>query len=171
MEPTRLLIQNSNASVQHIKGHQDIRNPKTKWEAHLNHKADRHANKAHTQGSQIGYQPPGYRIILYINGNPITTNYTGEIQRAATIPAIRQYYILKHKWTNEAMQAIDWNAYGRAMSTFTVSQQRTLHKHTHGWLPTGNHMEYRYQTRSACPHYKAPENNGHLVQCPSQTDN
>ena len=57
------------------------------------------------------------------------------------------------------------------MSTFTVSQQRTLHKYTHGWLPTGNHMEHRYQTRSACPHCKAPENNEHLVQCPSQTDN
>ena len=56
------------------------------------------------------------------------------------------------------------------MSTFTVSQQRTLHKHSHGWLPTGNHMEHRYQIRLACPHCIAPENNEHLVQCVSQTE-
>ena len=168
MEPTRLQIQSTNITVRHIKGHQDLCNPKTKWEAHLNHKADRLANKAHTDGNRTGYQPPGYKVILYIEGNPITTNYTGEIQRAATTPAIRTYYIQKYNWSDEAMQAIDWDAYGGAMNKFTISQQRTLHKYSHGWLPTGNHMEHRYHIKSACPHCKAPENNDHLVKCTSQ---
>lgn len=151
-----------------MKGHQDLKHPHTTQEAHLNHKADRLANLAHTEGERHGYQPPGYKITLYIQGNPITANYTGEIQRAATTPEIRKYYITKHHWTDAIMDTIDWDAFGGAQTKFTIGQQRTLHKYVHGWLPTGNHMEYRYGIKSQCPFCKAAEDNHHVLDCRTQ---
>ena len=40
LEPTRQLVQQENLYIQHVKGHQDLKHPKTSREAHYNHQAD-----------------------------------------------------------------------------------------------------------------------------------
>ena len=169
VEPTRQYVQQHSIQVHHVRGHQDLRLPQTKWEAHLNHRADRLANAAHAENDRVGHQPAGYRILLYIQGNPITTDYTREIQRAATTPAIRDYYVTKYRWSDSTMSTIDWDALGGAQKKFSIGQQRTIHKYLHGWLPTGNHMQHRYKIHSPCPHCQEPENSRHLTRCQSQT--
>ena len=168
VEPTRQYVQKHAIVVQHVRGHQDLHDPNAQWEAHLNHRADRLAHEAHTEGEREGHQPSGYKIMLHIQGNPITTNYTREIQRAATTPAIRDYYVAKHRWSDSTMSTIDWDALGGAQNKFTIGQQRTLHKYLHGWLPTGNHMKHRYKLDAPCPHCREPENSQHLTRCRRQ---
>ena len=112
LEQTRKLVQEKKLLIQHVKGHQDLNHPKTSREAHYNHQADRLANTAHGEGDRIGIQPPGFHIVLYIQCQPITTNYTAEIQRAATTPDICNYYIRKHNWTDQTMSLIDWDTLG-----------------------------------------------------------
>ena len=57
---------------------------------------------------------------------------------------------------------------GGAQTKFTTGQQRTLHKYVHGWLPTGNHMEYWYGIKSQCPFCKEAEDNNHVLGCSKQ---
>ena len=71
-----------------VKGHQNIKNPKVKWEARLNHEADALATQAHHQDIRPGYLPKGYRVLLYIQDEPVTTKYNAEIIRAAHTPDI-----------------------------------------------------------------------------------
>lgn len=49
LEPTRKQVQNRQLQISHVRGHQDIDDPSTPWEAHLNHKADILAGEAHQQ--------------------------------------------------------------------------------------------------------------------------
>ena len=107
-------------------------------------------------------------MLLYINGNRITTKVTQEILRAATTPDIRQYYERKYKWDDTILQNMDWNAQHQATKTFTPQTQKTVHKYIHGWLPTGNHMEKRYKIPNQCPYCKQKEDERHLIRCTGQ---
>ena len=51
MELTRQAIQQNRINTSRIKGHQDLKYLKTRWEAHMNHKANQLANRAHIEWS------------------------------------------------------------------------------------------------------------------------
>ena len=170
LEPVRHRVQTERLNVQYVKGHQNIKHPKTKWNAKLNHEADKLATHAHTQPTRPGYLPRGYRVMLYIQDLPVTTKYNAEIIRASHTPEIRDYYHQKYQWSDKTMATLDWDAYNRAMKRMKTSEERTLHKFTHNWLPTGNHMAKRYHTENKCPHCQQPENNRHIVNCPKQKE-
>ena len=138
LEPVRQQVQQRHLKIQYVRGHQNMNNPKTPWEARLNHKADHLAAQAHKKHTQPGYLPRGYKVLLYIQDAPITTKYTAEIIRAAHTPEIRQYYREKYKWTDETLATLDWEAYDKALKRMKMSDQRTIHKFTHNWLPTGH---------------------------------
>ena len=108
--------------------------------------------------------------MLYIQDLPVTTKYNAEIIRASHTPEIRDYYHQKYQWSDKTMATLDWDAYNRAMKRMKTSEERTLHKFTHNWLPTGNHMAKRYHTENKCPHCQQPENNRHIVNCPKQKE-
>ena len=141
LEPTRRQVRKRNLNIQFVKGHQNMRNPKTPWEAQLNHQADRLAAQAHQQPTRPGYLPQGYKVMLYIQDEPITTKYFQEITRASHTPEIRDYYRNKYKWTDKTMETLDWEAYNNARKRFKQADQKNIHKYTHNWLPTGNNMK------------------------------
>lgn len=170
LEPTRRQVQNRNLKIQFVKGHQNMQNPKTPWEARLNHHADRLAAQAHHQPTRPGYLPQGYKVMLYIQDEPITTKYTQEITRASHTPEIRDYYWKKYKWSDKTMETLDWDAYYNAMKRFKQAEQKTIHKFTHNWMPTGNNMKKRYHTHDKCPYCQLPETNLHVIQCSSHKE-
>ena len=51
-----------------------------------------------------------------------------------------------------------------------TSDQRTIHKFTHNWLPTGHQMQKRYHVKNQCPFCSQPENNLHLIDCEHHTE-
>ena len=165
LEATRRQVCQRKLNIKFVKGHQNLQNPKTTWEAKLNHKADRLAAQAHQQPTHPGYLPPGYKVILYIQDEPITTKYSQEIIRASHTPEIREYYRKKYKWTDDIMETLDWEAYTNAQKRFNHAAQKNIHKYTHNWLPTGNNLQKRYNTQNKCPYCKLPENHLHVITC------
>lgn len=165
LEPTRKRVQSNRLVIRHVKGHQDLTAPTLTRQGRLNHEADRLAEAAHTQDTRPGAQIPGYKIRLYILGNPVTTRLEQEILRAATTPEIAEYYRDKYNWTDDTMKKMDWNAQEKAIKKLTTSQQRTIHKFQYDWLPTQNNLHKRYNTGQTCLFCDKLENAIHLIQC------
>lgn len=92
VEPARRKVQMEKLSVRHVKGHQDRTQGVLTREESLNVEADALTKEAHRDPLESGYLPPGYGILLYINGLRITTKIVEELQRAATTPELRLYY-------------------------------------------------------------------------------
>ena len=168
LEPTRKKVQKDNLKVQHVKGHQSLTTPTLTRQARLNHTADKLAEEAHQKETRPGVQLPGYKIRLYILGDPVTTKLEPEILWAATTPEIAEYYQKRHKWTNETMDTIAWTAHEKAIKKLKISQQRTIHKFQHDWLPTQHNLHKRYNTRQTCPFCNQTENAMHIIQCKSR---
>ena len=169
LEPARRKIKNEHLQVQHVKGHQDTKKKTLTPQEKLNIQADKLAEEAHNMPQMSGYTPTGYTVLLYINGNRITTKITKEILQAATTPEIRQYYMNKYKWNEVTLQNMDWEGQQKAVQTFSSSTQKTLHKYIHGWLPTGNHMSRRYKIPNKCPYCYKEETEKHLLTCSGQS--
>ena len=150
LEGSRRRLHRCQVGTYHVKGHQTPK-PSAPREVHMNNQVDELATKAHTQANHYSPIPTGYGILLYINGEPITGRYGKEIHHTATTPEISNYYKQKHKWTDEDMDTIDWDAFGRAQNNFTQLQQRNIHKLVHNWLPTGEQLDQRYHTNTQCP--------------------
>ena len=106
LEHTRQYVQNNKITVEHIQSHQDLQKPTTAGEAHLNHKADRLADKAHGEEVPQEKLPPGCGIILYINGQPVMAHYSKAITRLAMTPFITEYY--KKSTTGQITLLIAW---------------------------------------------------------------
>ena len=123
------------------------------------------ATEAHNNSETIGSTPPGYGIILYINGEPITGKYGKAIHHAATTPDIQDYYATKHGWTDEILHTIDWDAFEHAQMKFTTLQQRNIHKYVHNWLPTGEVQDRRYHTTTTCSQCTQADTRDHMRQC------
>lgn len=170
VEPARKRVHEQHLKVQHVRGHQDKKQGQLTREEKLNVEADALTRKAHHDPQGTGYLPPGYGVLLYINGNRVTTKMVKELQRAATTPEIRLYYIKKHGWTDSDMDRMDWEAQYKASMHFSTNTQRMLHKYIHGWLPTGNHMHRRYNSENRCPMCTKPENGDHMILCTGQAE-
>ena len=168
LEPARRKIKQNKLQVYHVKGHQENKKKNLTWAERLNTEADKLAREAYTKPQTCGYLPTGYEILLYINGNRITTKISKEILRAATTPDLRDYYTKKYKWTDESLDQMDWNAQHEAILTFPGKTQRMLHKHMHGWLPTGKQMHRRHNIVNKCPYCQKPEDENHMINCTGQ---
>lgn len=169
IEPARRKVQEEQLRVDHVQGHQEKKKQKLTWVEQLNIEVDKQAGQAHQDPRQTGYIPPGYAVLLYIDGMRITTNITSEIHRAATTPELRQYYIQKHRWTDSTLDQMDWNAMYQAVNSFVMTEQRTIHKYMHGWLPTGKQLHRRYKIANQCPHCKQEEDEQHMMKFPTRT--
>ena len=131
----------------------------------MNNTVDALATEAHTSSNTIGSTLPGYGILLYINGEPITGQYGKAIHHAATTPDIRDYYAAKHGWTDGTLKTVDWEAFEHAQARFTTLQQRNIHKYVHNWLPTGEVQDKRYKTTTKCSQCPQADTQDHMRQC------
>ena len=57
----------------------------------------------------------------------------------------------------------------QAVNSFTMTEQRTIHKYMHGWLPTGKRLHQRYKAANQCPHCKQEEDGQHMMEFPMRT--
>ena len=169
LEATRKRLQKCNIKTSHVKGHQ-APTPSAAREVHLNNYVDELATQAHTSTHQIGETPPGYGIILYIDGDPVTGKYGKAIHHAATTPEIGAYYKGKYGWTDDILSTLDWDAFGRAQGRFTTMQQRNVHKYIHNWLPTGAVQDRRYSTTTTCMGCQQQDTRDHMRQCLANTE-
>ena len=116
--------------------------------------------------SRAGIQPLPKKVnaILAI-APPKNRRELRRFHHAATTPDIREYYIRRNGWNDDTLASIDWEGQTKAITSFTQSKQRTLHKYIHGWLPTGDHMKKRYGGAGKCPHCDQHETAEHLTNC------
>jgi len=72
---------------------------------------------------------------LVINGEIITCQFQQRLQNAATVPNYHKYLQDKYKWSTDILTRIDWPVFTIAINWFKVSEQQTLQKFIHRWLP------------------------------------
>ena len=118
VEPTRILLQKNAMTIAWVRGHQTI-TPTSPREVRMNDRADQLATGAHSKPRTRGVTPKGYKINLYIGQNKITTKFNREIRHAGNSPPIRNYYHERHGWSDATMHAIDWDAHGKAIRSFS----------------------------------------------------
>lgn len=107
LEPTRKRLRESQVTVNHVKGYQNLALPNISREAHLNHQADCLTNTAHTEAQNYGNQPPGYGVILYIHSKPVTEEDESAIHHAATTPG-NMPVLKEKKWMDRGSDGYYW---------------------------------------------------------------
>ena len=97
-----------------------------------------HINKPCNQDTYQGDTKSCYTSTM--NQSPPNTKQ----KWAAHTLEIWEYYQNKYNRSNTTLVTLDWDAYNKAMRRLSTKAQWTIHKYTHNWLPTGNHMHKRY---------------------------
>eukprot|EP00978_Attheya_sp_CCMP212_P028067 scaffold95788_cov59-Attheya_sp.AAC.3 len=77
------------------------------WGAQLNIEADKLANDETTATEEDFFWFPASRVVLYINGKPITRNIAKEIRNAWTTQDLRECMTEKFGWTQNTADLID----------------------------------------------------------------
>lgn len=161
LEPARKVMERNETRCYHVKGHQDDKTNKFTEVEKLNVKADKLAE----QGRQLkstNNNPLGYRVILHIDNNLITTKYSKQVLHAFTSPEIAEYYKEKKHWTHKQLHSIDWNGLHSFLKTQPMTQRHSNLKMIHGWnvrLTSNNFL------KTKCP-CGATDSTIHLVYFP-----
>ncbi len=116
---------------------------------------------------------PSCHALLSIAGHRITGNHKLHIREASLLPPLRTYIQQRNSWTDTTWDLVDWTSHGRCLSTYPKSQQLTLTKFLHRWLPVGHQLAKLNSTNpSACGACNAAdETDDHICQCPQEEAN
>jgi hypothetical protein len=156
--------------LQRVKGHQKPKEGKDlTWEAKLNNKADDLANEARNETSNepnIFYQYPASKVMLYINGTPITQNLAKEIRNAWMTQDLREYMTEHFEWANTTSDTIDWYSYGSKLTSLPYYQHVFCVKLIHERLPVQGE-KFTTSPNKICPCCQQQEETSiHLLKCP-----
>ena len=115
----KLLLDFPNATLNHVKGHQDddTRYEDLDYQSRLNVDCDRAAKQTMRASAVPAHRPPpkeGHRATLYIDNREVTTKMDEQIQYAAHSPSMFQYLCERHEWVDGQLSTINWRAIGLA---------------------------------------------------------
>ena len=154
-----------------VKGHQD-RNCASLAElplpARLNIEADSLATAAlEACGEQRPFVPmdPVSKVMLDVNGVTVTSNVTHTLHCILQLPALRDHYLERFKWSWETFESMDWMSFHQAFKN--KKRHAFLVKLGFKKLPVGERI-HRWADHydSRCPHCLLPdETDDHLFQC------
>jgi hypothetical protein len=165
-----------------VRGHQDRTTSYDKLprEAQLNVHADTAAGNfqrdcpPHSRSRRNGpHTMPSCHALLTIADHRITGNHKLHIREASLLPPLRKYIEERNSWTVHTWDLVDWTSHGRCLSSYPKSQQLTITKFLHRWLPVGHHLAKLNSTNpSTCGACNAPdETDDHICQCPQAEAN
>jgi hypothetical protein len=123
-----------------VKGHQEPKDDEElPWEAQLNIEADALATEARNEINEgpttTFHQYPASRVMLYIDGQPITRNISKAIRNAWTTQDLREYMTQQFGWKKCTADNIDWYSHGSTLSSYEYYQHMFCVKLIHKRLP------------------------------------
>jgi hypothetical protein len=154
---------------QWVKGHQEPKDgEELTWEAKLNIEADALATEARNETSNdsiIFHQYPRSKIMLYINGTPITRNLAKEIRNAWTTQDLREFMTEHFGWETTTGDTIDWYSHGSSLTSLTYYQHVFSVKLIHERLPVQGEI-FSASPNKICPCCKQQEETStHFLKC------
>ena len=156
----------------HVRGHQDKHktyHQLTRAEQ-LNVDADGEATAALRLHSKTDtYHMPEYaKTMLYIDGQPITSNEAKAIRTAYLSKNLRQHLTQREHWHDTVPDMIHWEAHQRSLNKLNKTDTTRIHKFLHRCLPTNKKLHDFDATHPAkCPACNSVETNDHVTTCPS----
>lgn len=83
--------------------------------------------------------PPGYRVLLYIDEKLVTTKYAQQLSHAFASPDIAEYHQTKKQWNYKNLNSIDWDGLHSFLKTLPCHRSTKTSKWstdgTSAWLP------------------------------------
>jgi hypothetical protein len=153
-----------------VKGHQTPKeDEELPWEAQLNIEADALATEARNEitddSTATFHQYPASRVMLYIEGKPITRNISKEIRNAWTTQDLREYMTEQFGWKKSTADDIDWYSHGSTLSSYEYYQHMFCVKLIHKRLPLLGE-KFTASPTTSCPCCKARnETFEHFLHC------
>ena len=172
----RILKKMENASLDHVKGHQDDHSniEDLPLPARLNISADQLADELqHESNHRLQVVPmiAGTGAHLSINGETITSNMKKHARAVRSTTALRQAIRKRLHISDDVFDSIDWNSHEMAVRGFQ-GPCSFLSKFLHNLLPVGKRV-HRYDPiryPNSCPSCDAEEEDiVHFLRCPNTT--
>eukprot|EP00978_Attheya_sp_CCMP212_P028536 scaffold98748_cov59-Attheya_sp.AAC.1 len=160
-----------------VEGHQDLNEEeieKLPWEAQLNIEADELATAAHHEMTEKDLHEfnilPASKLMLFINGAPITRSHAKEIRNTWSTQRLRDNMTKQFKWANDTADNIDWYSHGSTLQAYDFYQLNFSIKFIHERLPL-NGVKFHQSTTDQCPCCKKEkETFEHFIECPKNPD-
>jgi hypothetical protein len=104
-----------------------------------------------TNLTKANYSPIGPATVWH-NRSEVSDSLESAIRHAASTASICEYMQTKYNWDSMTIDDIDWMVHADALQSFPPSQQITLTKFIHEWLPVNGHPSLRLTTPTqSCP--------------------
>jgi hypothetical protein len=160
---------------QWVMGHADVKKkdkPETitdrEWD---NVSCDGAANKCVDDG--IEPQPftplPGYRAMLKLDGEWVTTHFRACVDFTNTAPVMRDYVMHRLDISSRVFDDIDWSIIGKVRASHRINRIVRTSKMMYRWLPVGHNWKQCNLPSDKCPCCGAhDETFQHMLQCENE---
>jgi ribonuclease HI len=109
---------------------------------------------------------PGYKAMLRLGQDWVTTQLRDCVQFANTAPAMAEYIRHRLEITEETFQTIDWAIIGHVRASHRFSRQIRTSKMMFGWMPVGHNWIKCNLQSDRCPCCGAPDETfDHVLSC------
>ena len=150
------------------KGHQDTMSsdreltPQARFNIHSDALAAKYTRE---HGMSLTPETPRYpttRCTLLLHGATITGNYRQNLRLAEAEPALFEYLISKHGWTDKVCDDVDWDAFCMAARSYSSTEVHLL-KLVHDKLPMRYKVsQHQKWTKAECYYCSHPDTIDHL---------
>ena len=175
------LRDNSKHVITHewVMGHADVKKKDkpetiTPWE-HENIECDEEADEKVERMDSEGKTPPpfeplpGYRAMLKLGDNWITTHFRECVNFANTSPAMIEYVLRRLNIDLETFHTINWTSIGRVRATHRIHRIVRTSKMMFRWMAVGHNWTKCNLPSDKCPCCGAnDETFEHLLRCPHE---
>jgi hypothetical protein len=163
------LNNNLELQIKHVKGHQNMNDPKLTYQAKLNIQADKLATKSLNSKPNKKKIPEVYlaEATLTINNKQVTSQHSKIMRRIYHSIDIRKYLETANKWKGDTIDTIWWSAHYKAINRLNFGKRRIIQKFIHNRLPTNQrqHKYYVYKDASCKMCHQTTETQSHILQC------
>ena len=139
---------------------------------HVNEDCDDDANdRVEENISPEPFTPlPGYRAMLKLGDNWVTTLFRENVQFANVAPATVEYVVKRLNITLDTFHDINWGAVGRVRAPHRIAQRVRTSKMMYRWMPVGHNWKKCKLPSDKCPCCGAnDETFEHLLSCENTT--
>jgi hypothetical protein len=139
-----------------VEGHQDTTEEETAqlpWEAQLNIEVDKLGTEARHEMTEKDLKEfnilPASKLMLFINGAPITRRHANKICNAWTTQRLRDNMTRRFSWTPGTADKIDWYLHGSTLKAYDFYNLNFSIKFIHERLPL-NGIKFHQSTTDQC---------------------
>ena len=116
------------------------------------------------------FQPlPGYKAMLQLDGNWVTTHFRESVQFANTAPDLYEYATQRLGITDAQFHLINWQALALVRRTHGIARTVRVSKMIYRWMPVGHNWNKCGLTSDKCPGCGKPDETfEHVLTCPNE---